>query len=496
MKLTRSIQSSFVIATIALLFLACKETKKQAAVDKEIVKEEVVKQKPNIIYILADDLGYGDLSSYGQVKFKTPNIDKLAERGIKFTQHYTGSAVCAPSRSSLMTGQHTGHTPIRGNRELKGQEGQEPIPASSVTIAEVLKGAGYVNGAFGKWGLGYIGSTGDPMQQGFDEFYGYNCQREAHRYYPTHLWKNDEKVMLKGNDYTNMVTYAPDLIQDETLKFIEKNKDTPFFAYVPLVLPHAELMAPRDSIFNKYNGKFEEVPHTVKESYTSDYGPNINPTEYSSQDKPYAMYASMVDRLDVYVGQIVAKVEELGIADNTIIMFASDNGPHKEGGANPAYFNSAGGLKGEKRDLYEGGIRTPFIAVWPNKIKPDTTTDMVSAFWDILPTVAEITDTKVPAGVDGISLVPTLLSQGEQKQHDYLYWEFNIQKGRKAVRKGDWKGVWYKMNAAKQGKFELYNLATDPKEENNVANKNVAIVKEMKQIMEDSHTDSELFPFK
>lgn len=496
MKLTGSIHNSFVIATIAFLFLACKETKKEVAADKEIVKEEIVKQKPNIIYILADDLGYGDLSSYGQVNFKTPHIDKLAENGIKFTQHYTGSAVCAPSRSSLMTGLHTGHTPIRGNRELKGQEGQEPIPASSITIAEVLKDAGYTNGAFGKWGLGYIGSTGDPINQGFDEFYGYNCQRQAHRYYPTHLWKNDEKVLLKGNDYTNTVTYAPDLIQKETLRFLEDNKDKPFFAYVPLVLPHAELMAPKDSIFKKYDGKFKEVPHTTKERYTSDYGPDINPTEYSSQDKPYAMYASMVDRLDVYVGQIVAKVKELGIEDNTIIMFASDNGPHKEGGANPAYFNSGGGLRGEKRDLYEGGIRTPFIVVWPNKIKAGTTTNMVSAFWDILPTVADITETTIPAEVDGVSLVPTLLNKGEQKQHDYLYWEFNIQKGRKAVRKGDYKGVWYKMNADKPGNFELYNLKNDEAETTNIADKHPKIVLEMKQLMKDSHTESKLFPFK
>ncbi|MDO6854118.1 arylsulfatase [Cellulophaga lytica] len=496
MKLTGSIHNSFVIATTAFLFLACKETKKEVAADKEIVKEEIVKQKPNIIYILADDLGYGDLSSYGQVNFKTPHIDKLAENGIKFTQHYTGSAVCAPSRSSLMTGLHTGHTPIRGNRELKGQEGQEPIPASSITIAEVLKDAGYTNGAFGKWGLGYIGSTGDPINQGFDEFYGYNCQRQAHRYYPTHLWQNDEKVLLKGNDYTNTVTYAPDLIQKETLRFLEDNKDKPFFAYVPLVLPHAELMAPKDSIFKKYDGKFKEVPHTTKERYTSDYGPDINPTEYSSQDKPYAMYASMVDRLDVYVGQIVAKVKELSIEDNTIIMFASDNGPHKEGGANPAYFNSGGGLRGEKRDLYEGGIRTPFIVVWPNKIKAGTTTNMVSAFWDILPTVADITETTIPAEVDGVSLVPTLLNKGEQKQHDYLYWEFNIQKGRKAVRKGDYKGVWYKMNADKPGNFELYNLKNDEAETTNIADKYPKIVLEMKQLMKDSHTESKLFPFK
>ncbi|WP_111709071.1 arylsulfatase [Lutibacter citreus] len=469
-----------------LLAVSCGKAKKQ----EEAIKQEV--KQPNIIYILADDLGYGDLSCYGQQKIKTPNIDALATRGMKFTQHYTGSAVCAPSRSSLMTGEHTGHTPIRGNKELN-EEGQIPLPAESVTIAEVLKTAGYKTGAFGKWGLGF--NEGDPNNQGFDVFYGYNCQRMAHRYYPPHLWENQNKVLLEGNDWINTVTYAPDKIQEATLKFIEENKATPFFAYVPLVLPHAELISPNDSIFNKYKGKFEETPLTSDASYTSDYGPDIIPKEYCSQEMPHAAFASMIDRLDVYVGQIVDKVNELGIADNTIIMFASDNGPHAEGGADPEFFNSAGGLKGIKRDLYEGGIRTPFVVVWPGKVKEGSTSNFVSAFWDIMPTIADITKVEGAKDIDGISLLPTLLGENTQKQHDYLYWEFSIQNGRKAIRKDNWKGVWYNIKAKKPGEFELYDLSKDISENNNLAKNHPEIVKELKQLMVDASEPSELFPF-
>ena len=471
-----------------LLVVSCGKIKKQEA----SIKQET--QKPNIIYILADDLGYGDLSSYGQKHFETPNIDKLASKGMKFLQHYSGASVCAPSRSSLMTGQHTGHTPIRGNRELE-DEGQTPLPATSLTIAEVMKLAGYKTGAFGKWGLGFIDSDGDPNNQGFDVFYGYNCQRLAHRYYPPYLWENKNKVFLKGNDWTNTVTYAPDKIQEATLKFIEENKEKPFFAYVPLVLPHAELISPNDSIFNKYKGKFEETPLTSDARYTSDYGPDIIHKEYCPQETPHAAFASMVDRLDVYVGQIMDKVEELGIADNTIIMFASDNGPHAEGGADPEFFNSGGDLRGIKRDLYEGGIRTPFIAVWPNKIKAASTSNHVSAFWDVLPTIADIVDVKINNQIDGISFLPTLLDTKSQKEHNYLYWEFNIKSGRKAIRKGNWKGVWYKINGKKQGEFELYNLETDLPEENNIANNHPEIVEELKQLMSEASIPSELFPF-
>lgn len=448
---------------------------------------------PNIIYILADDMGYGDLSCYGQKDFTTPNLDKLAKNGMKFTEHYSGSTVCAPSRSTLMTGLHTGHTAIRGNKELKGREGQTPMPSEYLTIAEVLKSAGYTTGAFGKWGLGYIGSEGDPNNQGFDVFYGYNCQRMAHRYYPTHLWDNQKKDILEGNDWTNTKTYAPDKIQDRTLQFIEDNKDNPFFAYIPLVQPHAEMIAP-DSLVNKFKGLFgEEKPYIGKPG--GDYGPNLEYAQYCSQALPKATFVAMIYSIDKVVGEIVAKLKELGIEDNTLIMFASDNGPHDAGGQNPKFFNSAAGMRGFKRDLYEGGIKTAFIAQWPNKIKPGTQSEHISAFWDILPTCAEIAGVKIKNEIDGISFLPTLLGKKKQKTHDHLYWEFAAKGGRQAVRLGNWKGVWY--DRAKGGKdLELYNLSTDWAEEHNLAAQNPKIVAQIKAIIAEEHIESEIFPFK
>lgn len=477
---------SQILALSALFFLnSCAESKPNKA-----------PSKPNIIYILADDLGYGDISSYGQKKFSTPNLDAMVANGMKFTQHYSGTSVCAPSRSSLMTGQHTGHTHIRGNKEL-GTEGQEPLIGSSITIAEVMKEAGYVTGAFGKWGLGFVTTEGGATHQGFDEFFGYNCQRMSHRYYPTHVWHNEEKVMLKGNDWTHKVTYAPDVIQEKTLEFIEHNSDKPFFAYVPIILPHAEMIAPEDPIFEKYKGKYEETPHTEEsDNYTSDYGPNMTPKHYCPQPTPHAAFAAMVDRLDMYVGQIVAKVNELGIAENTIIMFASDNGPHGEGGADPKFFNSAGGLKGMKRDLYEGGIRSPFIAVWPAKIKAGSTSDHISAFWDVMPTIADLGGVKTPTQSDGVSFLPTLLGSESQKNHEYLYWEFHGKEGRQAVRKGKWKAVAYRIENPKKATFELFDLDKDPSESHDIASQYPEVVKEMKEIISESHVESEIFPFK
>ncbi len=449
-------------------------------------------QRPNIIYMLADDAGYGDFSCYGQTAFQTPNIDKLAEQGMKFTQHYSGSTVCAPSRSTLLTGLHTGHSPIRGNKELDG-EGQTPVPAEYVTLAEILKDKGYATGVFGKWGLGYPGSEGDANMQGFDEFYGYNCQRLAHRYYPPYLNHNQDKVDLPGNDWTKAITYAPDLIQDQTIQFIEDNAKKPFFAYVPFIMPHAELIAPDDSILQSFKGKFEETPYRVEDGYASDYGPDIIPKKYCSQEYPKATFAAMMVRMDFYVGQIVEKLEELGITDNTIIMFASDNGPHGAGGADPANFNSAAGFKGMKRDLYEGGIRTAFIVKWPAKIKAGSNSDHVSAFWDVLPTCAEVVGAEVKSETDGISFLPELLGKKGQKQHEYLYWEFNNKGGKKAVRMGDWKGVIYKLNKG-NAKLELYNLATDKEEKNNVAKQHPEVVDQILQIMKEAHVDNELFP--
>ncbi len=450
-------------------------------------------KKPNIIYILADDLGYGDLSCYGQTKFSTPNLDKLAKTGIKFTQHYSGSAVCAPSRCTLMTGMHTGHADIRGNKELNNMEGQTPLNANTITVARILKKAGYVTGAFGKWGLGYPGSVGDPNMKGFDTFYGYNCQRMAHRYYPAYLWDNQKKDSLPGNDWAHTVTYAPDVVQKKTLQFIEANKDRPFFAYVPLIQPHAEIIAPDDTIYAKLKGKFVE-DHPYKAKKGGDYGPGVEMMGYCSQPNPHAVFASMIVRADMYVGQIMAKLKELGIDNHTIVMFSSDNGPHEEGGAEPAFFNSAGGLRGVKRDLYEGGIRNVFIANWPGKIKAGSVSNHISAFYDVLPTCADIAGVKLDSKTDGLSFLPELTGKGAQKKHDFMYWEYNFFGGRQAVRIGDWKGVVYGLNKKTDPDLELYNLATDVAETKNVAAQHPDIVTKMKAILKDQHTDSKLFP--
>ena len=363
-------------------------------------------QKPNIVLIMADDLGIGDLGAYGQTKIKTPNLDKLALNGAKFTQFYAGTSVCAPSRASLMTGMHTGHTYVRGNKEIE-PEGQEPLADSIRTFAMDLQQAGYATGAFGKWGLGMVGTSGDPNLKGFDTFYGYNCQRQSHRYYPNHLWHNNKRIVLQGNDLTNKVHYAPILIQEQTLQFIEDNKEKPFFLFVPTVLPHAELAGPEDEYYKMYENSFPEKPYKGE-----DYGPNATVAGYASVEKPRATFAAMVTRMDAYVGQIVAKLDELGLRENTIILFTSDNGAHREGGADPDFFNSTAGFKGAKRSLYEGGVRTPLIVNWKNKIAPNQQIDHIGAFWDVYNTLIELGKTSPSLRNDGISFLPSLLNQG------------------------------------------------------------------------------------
>jgi len=448
------------------------------------------KKPPNIIYILADDLGYGDLGSYGQEMFETPHLDQLARDGIRFTRHYSGSTVCAPSRSVLMTGLHTGHTQIRGNQEVR-PEGQWPMPASSFTLAEGLKNAGYVTGAFGKWGLGFPGSEGDPVNQDFDRFFGYNCQRYAHRYYPEYLWDNSKKVNLEGNDWSSTVTYAPDLIQQKTIEFIREHRDTSFFVFVPMVIPHAELIVPDDEIFQQYLGKYPETPYKGRPG--ADYGPDMKISMYCSQENPHATFVSMVHRLDGYVGEIVEAVEELGLSENTIIMFTSDNGPHMEGGADPDFFNSNGGLRGYKRDLYEGGIRVPFIVSWPGTIEAGGVSDHPSAFWDLVPTLAELGGFECEES-DGISFLPELLGS-EQPKHSFLYWEFHEQGGKQAILMDQWKGVRLNVGKDPEGPLELYNLEDDPKEENNVAEANPDLVERLARMMEEEREPSDKFNF-
>lgn len=448
-------------------------------------------QKPNVIYILADDLGYGDVGVFGQKDIRTPHLDKLAAQGMKLVQHYSGSTVCAPSRSTLMTGLHTGHTPIRGNREIQ-PEGQTPLPAGIMTLPKMFKAQGYATGAFGKWGLGYPGSEGSPNNQGFDEFFGYNCQRLAHNYYPYYLRHNDEKVMLPENAGRGTGTYGPDLIQEKTLEFIKQHKDQPFFMYVPHVLPHAELLVPDDEIRKSYLGKFEEKPH---KGY--DEGPKYRLGPYGSTPTPKTDFAAMITRLDMHVGQIIALLEELDLTDNTFVVFTSDNGPHKEGGANPEYFDSNSIYKGMKRDLYEGGIRVPTIMKWPGHIPAGHSTDYLSCFWDMLPTFADLVETTITTPHDGISILPTLLGK-TQPERKYLYWEFYYngnRPGKKALRRGDWKLISNQVWASGPENYELYNIAKDPSENDNLASAYPEKVAELSKLMKASHQPSEIFKF-
>ncbi len=433
--------------------------------------------KPNIVYIVADDLGYGDLGCYGQTHFRTPHIDRLAEEGLKFTQHYAGSTVCAPSRCVLMTGLHTGHCYVRGNKEHK-PVGQEPIPADTVTVAERLKAAGYATGAFGKWGLGYPGSEGDPVRQGFDEFFGYNCQRNAHRFYPKFLWHNDKRVALDGK------TYSHTLIVERALDFIRRHRDGPFFCFMPVTIPHAAMEAPE-----KYVAPFRE-----KFSQFSDVVGRYAGTQTKN---PVAAFAGMMTALDEGVGQVLALLEDLGLDDNTVVMFTSDNGPHHEGGHKPAFFDSNGPLKGLKRDLTEGGLRVPMLARWPGRIRPGTRTDHVSAFQDVMPTLCDLAGTAAPDGIDGLSFLPTLLGRPDrQTRHPYLYWEFHERGGKRAVRRGRWKTVQRNLNKKTPGPVHLFDLATDPGETRDVADAHPEIVAGMKRLFAQAHTPSDIWRFR
>ncbi|MDR0510106.1 MAG: arylsulfatase [Rikenellaceae bacterium] len=450
-------------------------------------------QRLNVVYILADDLGYGDLGATGQRKFTTENIDRLRAEGMFFRQHYSGSTVSAPSRSALMTGQHTGHTPIRGNRELPdGAEGQSPLPAGTYTIARMFHEAGYATGCFGKWGLGWPGSEGDPVNQGFDEFYGYNCQRWAHRYYPDHLWHNLERVELPSNVGGRRGTYAPDLIQQQALQFIAKNGNRPFFLFMPITLPHAELLAPDDSLLWRYRGLFPEVPFRG-----GDYAPDMNIASYCSQREPYATFAAMVSRIDRYVGEVMAALKAAGIDGRTVVMFSSDNGPHREGGANPDFFDSYGPFRGVKRDLYEGGVHLPLFVRAPQMVRAGSTSDHICAFWDMLPTMADLAGVELPATVrtDGISIVPTLTGRGRQRQHDYLYWEFHEQGGKLAIRMGRWKGVMLNVSKPDKAVFQLFDLSTDIHEDHDVAAQHPDVVARIRDIFRTAHTESETFRF-
>jgi arylsulfatase len=452
------------------------------------------RQKPNIIFILADDLGIGDVGAYGQTKIRTPHIDRLAAEGMKFTDFYAGSPVCAPSRCVLMTGKHGGHAYIRDNREHK-PEGQLPIPSSEVTIAELLKTQGYATGGFGKWGLGYPGSEGDPNKQGFDLFYGYNCQREAHNFYPDHLWRNDQKVILEGNDRgLTGKHYSHDLIEAEALQFIRDNQNKPFFLYAPFTIPHLALQVPEDSLA-EYTGKWDDPAYDGKNGYLA-------------HPHPRAAYAAMVTRMDRSIGRMMALVKELGLDNNTLVIFSSDNGgafgtvtkdfdflPGRMGGTDYVFFGSTGKFRAFKGSIYEGGIRVPFIARWPGKIKAGTVSQLPAVFYDVMPTLAELAGAGPLKNTDGISFAPTLLGKGKQRRHEFLFWDFNGYGGQQAVRIGDWKGLRRNLHRGNT-KIELYNLATDIGEQHDVADHHPEIVQRVAAILQREHTRSEMFPIK
>ena len=467
----RNFLKSVFYSAAALSVTGCKGAPRQNVVNSS-------KNKPNIIFILCDDLGYGDLGCYGQAKIKTPNIDILSAQGMRFTNHYAGSTVCAPSRCSLMTGLHTGHCYVRGNKEIKPM-GQLPLPSDTVTIGKLLKKAGYATALIGKWGMGGPGSTGIPNKQGFDYFFGYLCQRHAHNYYPEFLFRNEERVPLAGNRIANprpdgagvaaeRAQYSHDILAREALQFIDRNKDKPFFLYLAVTIPHAN---------NEAGKKGMEVP---------DYG------IYKDKDWPQAQkgHAAMITRLDRDLGRIMKTLKESGIDDKTLVLFTSDNGPHREGGANPEFFDSNGLLRGTKRDLYEGGIRVPLLARWPGKIKPGAISHHISAFWDFLPTFAELAGIESPSNIDGISMLPSFLDQPDkQKKHEFLYWEFHERGSKQAVRMEDFKAVRFGVS----GKLELYNLKNDIGETDNAAERYPQIVTKIEDYLKTARTQSQFW---
>lgn len=435
-------------------------------------------QSPNIIFILADDLGIGDLGCYGQKVIKTPAIDNLAENGMKFTQHYSGSTVSAPSRCVLMTGKHTGHSYIRGNKGYIAEDGRkydQNLGDAEVTVGEVLKTKGYTTACVGKWGLGGPDGEGHPNNQGFDYFFGYLGQVNAHNYFPLQLFENNDVVKLDGK------VYSHDLIVEKALNFIDKNSDKPFFLYMTPTIPHAELIVPNNEYMG-YESKFDEKPFKGTKTYCP-------------QDKPRATFAAMVSRLDRDVQRVVDMLDKKGILDNTLIIFSSDNGTHHEGGHDPKYFDSNSIYRGGKRDMYEGGIRTPFIVYWNGIIKKGSVSDHQSAFWDFMPTVCELTGANIPENTDGISYLPTLLGKNGQKKHDYLFFEFYEQGGKRAVIKDNWKLIQLDVNKKTGTRYELYDIKSDQSETKDLASVNPNKVEELKKIMEQAHTESGLWKF-
>lgn len=438
--------------------------------------------KPNIIFILADDMGYGDLSLLGQTHFKTPNLDRMAAEGMLLTNHYAGSTVCAPSRATLLTGQHTGHVFQRGN----GQVEFRPDPLD-ITLAARLKQAGYHTAMIGKSGLACLSKNAElPNQKGFDHFFGFIDHQSAHRYYPRTLIRNGQPVTYpQNNDYTGVI-YSGDLFLDESLVYIEKRSASkqPFFLHLALQQPHADLSSPEE-FRQPYLGQFDETP------YEKDF--------YNSQTHPAATYAAMITYVDHTVRRVLEKLRLLGLDKYTMVLFSTDNGSHSEGGYEHRMHRSNASFRGGKRDLYEGGIHVPMIAWWPDTIQAGSRSDHISAFWDFAPTALELAGVPLPPEMDGISYVPTLIGKKNlQKKHEYLYWEFYEQGGKQAVRFGPWKGIRLNTLQNPDGPIELYNLDVDPGEKTDLSDKHPDIVKKIEGYMAKAHTPPELkgFSFK
>ncbi|MFO0802530.1 MAG: arylsulfatase [Gemmataceae bacterium] len=469
-------------------------------------------KRPNIVFILADDLGYGDLGCYGQKRFATPNIDRLAAEGMRFTRHYSGCNVCAPSRCVLMSGLHTGHAVIRDNRQAPGfPEGQTPVPANSLPLPERLHASGYVLGGFGKWGLGPVGSTGDPLKHGFDRWFGYNCQAVAHNYYPTQLWNDDKPFPLKNPKFAAHQKlpadadpkdpksyepfrgneYAPDVIGEKAREFVRANRAKPFFLYYPTTVPHLALQVPEDSL-KPFHGKFPEKPY-------------LGGSGYLPHPQPRAAYAAMISRMDRDVGKLLELLAELKLDDDTIVIFTSDNGPLYDqlGGTDDAFFNSAGGLRGRKGSFYEGGFRVPCLVRWPGRVAKGGVSDRVTGFEDWLPTLFEAAGLKekIPAKLDGISFLPTL-EGAKQEPRAFLYRESPGYGGQQCVLAGPWKAIRRNLHPGAKAKeqgampLELYDLSTDPAESRDVAKLHPDIAARMQALLDREHVKSELFPLR
>lgn len=468
--------------------------------------------RPNIVFILCDDLGYGDLGCFGQKKIRTPNIDQLAAEGMRLTNHYSGHNVCAPSRCVLMTGKHPGHAYIRNNKGgLNGQEGQEPVPEGELALPLTLKKLGYTLGGFGKWGLGPVDSSGDPLKQGFDRFYGFNCQGVAHNSYPTHLWDNDRRVELRNPPFPSQQKlpsdadpklpesyarysgqdYAPDLIAEQARKFVRENKDRPFWLYFPTTVPHLALQVPEDSL-QEYAGQFPDEPYVGNRGYLP-------------HRTPLAAYAAMITRMDREVGRIVELIQSLGLDERTIFVFSSDNGPlyDKYGGTDSEFFNSHGGLRGRKGSYYEGGFRVPGIVRWKGRIAAGTVSDRVTGFEDWLPTLLELIGAadKIPSNIDGISMAPTLFGKA-QTPRPFLYRESPSYGGQQAVRIDNWKAIRTNLNPGPKvknqtpGEIELYDLSQDPAETTNVAQQNPKVMERIRTVLREQHTPAQLWPIR